>query len=182
MVEQFMALPLVTGSTPVVTATANPLIALHSAPSCPVGTSIRVRFYRSSGGYSQSTPRKSCVQGQTMNFYVAGMHANTQYTLISDLFSVSGSSSSAPLTFTTGTPTVSVNSYVVVGPSARLTPRVLVSCCNHRWDILAHPPLRLIYTETSSGTIQPRSLRSHGPPPVATCLFYLTQHRTRRTN
>lgn len=122
MVEQFMALPLVTGSTPVVTATANPLIALHSAPSCPVGTSIRVRFYRSSGGYSQSTPRKSCVQGQTMNFYVAGMHANTQYTLISDLFSVSGSSSSAPLTFTTGTPTVSVNSYVVVGPSAPAYP------------------------------------------------------------
>ena len=45
----FQVLPLVSGSTPVAVATANPLVALFSAPSCPSGSSMRVMFQPQSG-------------------------------------------------------------------------------------------------------------------------------------
>jgi hypothetical protein len=70
----------VTGGDPVVSQTANPLVALYSAPACDAG-SMRVRFWRPGDLSSQATPWKVCRPGVSMNFYVAGMLASTQYDL-----------------------------------------------------------------------------------------------------
>ena len=51
--------PVVTGDTPVISTTANPLVFLYSAPSCPASDSMRVEF-QSADGVVQSTPYQSC--------------------------------------------------------------------------------------------------------------------------
>ena len=71
--------PLATGSTPVITPTANPLVFIYSASACSPGQSLSVQF-TSPEGITQSTPSKAC-NGFTMNFYLAGMRALTQYTI-----------------------------------------------------------------------------------------------------
>jgi hypothetical protein len=43
MTVTFLINPLVTGTKPVVVATANPLVALFGAPPCP-GSKMRVKF------------------------------------------------------------------------------------------------------------------------------------------
>lgn len=68
----------VDGSSPVVSATGHPLVALYSAPPCPNGATMRVQF-RSSEGRIQETPRKNCNASESMNFYVAGMTSATAY-------------------------------------------------------------------------------------------------------
>ncbi|MGD0133672.1 MAG: aryl-sulfate sulfotransferase [Bryobacteraceae bacterium] len=76
-VSNFGVEALVTGNQPVVTATANPLIALFSAPSCTAGSFMRVGFELSGSTAMTYTNFRSC-HGGTMNFYIAGMrHAST---------------------------------------------------------------------------------------------------------
>lgn len=65
--------------TPVVTPTDNPLVFLYSAPACPEGARMRVRFASSDGGAAQQTPAQDCDGRSTMNFYLAGVRAATQY-------------------------------------------------------------------------------------------------------
>ncbi len=79
-VSSFTVKPLVTGNQPVVTATANPLIALFGAPSCPVGSSMRVGFELSGSTGMTYTNFRSCYAG-TMNFYIAGMRASSTYNM-----------------------------------------------------------------------------------------------------
>jgi hypothetical protein len=69
-----------TGSGPVISTTANPLVALYSAPACEAG-SMRVRFWRAGDFSSQTTPWKSCLPGVSMNFYVAGMLSASEYSI-----------------------------------------------------------------------------------------------------
>ncbi len=77
IVSKFGVESLVTGTQPVVTATANPLIALFSAPSCATGSFMRVGFELSGSTVMTYTNFRSCHTG-TMNFYIAGMrHAST---------------------------------------------------------------------------------------------------------
>ncbi len=71
-------MPLAGRSGPVVTGTAHPLLFLYSAPPCPEGASMRVRF-ESPEGVVQSTPDKACRPGLTMNFYLAGLRGETEY-------------------------------------------------------------------------------------------------------
>lgn len=68
----------VTGGTPVISPTSNPLVFLYSAPACPAGSAMRVQF-RSPEGVVESTPFKACQPGLSMNFYLAGMRPNTDY-------------------------------------------------------------------------------------------------------
>lgn len=79
----FMFSPLATGSTPVLTPSANPLVYIYSAPSCDDGR-MRVQF-QSDGGMIQTTPSQPCHPGRSMNFYLAGMLPNalcsTQYVI-----------------------------------------------------------------------------------------------------
>jgi arylsulfate sulfotransferase len=78
-VAKFQFTPRVTGGAPAITPTANPLVFLYSAPSCPAGSSMRVQF-QGPDGFLQSTNSKPC-DGRTMNFYIAGMRPQTLYSM-----------------------------------------------------------------------------------------------------
>ncbi len=67
-------------NAPVITPTANPLVYLYSAPACTAGMKMRVRFHLPEA-LAQSTPAKPCRAGVSMNFYIAGMRAQSEYTL-----------------------------------------------------------------------------------------------------
>ncbi len=69
--------PLV-ADTPVITPTQNPLVFLYSAPPCAPPSRMRVEF-ESADGFIQRTPYEDCQAGLSMNFYLAGMRANTTY-------------------------------------------------------------------------------------------------------
>ena len=74
----------VTGQDAVVTPTLNPLVALYSAPPCH-GDAIRVRFRPANGPPDAPWTRTNalpCVRGQSRNFLVAGMLANTTYEMV----------------------------------------------------------------------------------------------------
>ena len=71
-------LPLA-GQGPVISPTQNPLVFIYSAPPCPSGGMMKVNFSRAPGdGRVQTTPSQPC-RSTTMNFYLAGMRANTDY-------------------------------------------------------------------------------------------------------
>ncbi len=70
---------LATGDAPIGTPTANPLVFVYSAPPCASGSRMRVEF-QSPDGFVQDTPWEACHPEHSMNFYLAGMRANTPYT------------------------------------------------------------------------------------------------------
>ena len=76
----FQMSPVAPPYMPVVSRTSNPLVMLYSAPPCPEGASMRVLFWGPDGNI-QATPAKSCLANRTMNFYLAGMRPETQYTV-----------------------------------------------------------------------------------------------------
>ena len=93
----------VTGSTAVVTPTANPLVALYSAPPCSEGQAVAM--FRPIGGSTWTyTAAQPCQPGQSLNFLVAGMRANASYVLRHIVISQAGTMTSAPRSFTTGAP------------------------------------------------------------------------------
>lgn len=100
---QFTVTPLVTGNTPVVTATANPLVALFSSPACAKGSKMRVSFQQQ----SLATPATltnfvACKAGVTMNFEIAGMYQSTAYTMFSETLTKGKIKKGAEVTYTTG--------------------------------------------------------------------------------
>ncbi|HEX3746136.1 MAG TPA: aryl-sulfate sulfotransferase [Bryobacteraceae bacterium] len=70
----------VSGSTPVISPTANPLVFLYSAPACPASATMQVRF-QGPATPLQSTNAKACDGIDSMNFYIAGMLAQTVYNM-----------------------------------------------------------------------------------------------------
>ena len=92
----------ITGSDAVVSPTTHPLVALYSIPPCT--GQARVEFRGASGAFFQTTHIKPCRPGLSVNFFVAGMRADTDHVLrhvITD-----GGSVSQTKSFRTGTPTV----------------------------------------------------------------------------
>src|SRR5262249_31645024 len=105
----------VTGTDAVITPTANPLVALYSAP--PTSASAMHVNFRPVGDPNApwvSTDTKVPVPGLSTNFLVAGMLPNTTYEMVA----VTSSGSSAPLFFTTGTLPAGLNfpRYTVIQP------------------------------------------------------------------
>jgi arylsulfate sulfotransferase len=97
----FVVTSNVIGTIPVVRATSHPLVALYSAPACPVGGTMRVLFQTGSEA-TQATSSKPCAAGLSMNFLVGGMRASTKYYMVYQT-SVSGVLTLGPtLSFTTG--------------------------------------------------------------------------------
>ncbi len=92
---------LVTAGQAVVTPTGNSLVFLFSAPACDVGSRMRVRFHLA-GGTMQHTHFKACTAGSSMNFYLAGLLANTTYSAQSVIETGSTSVPGTAVTFTTG--------------------------------------------------------------------------------
>lgn len=62
---------------PEISSTAHPLVFLYSA-LCPGGSQMKVQF-QARDGVIQETPYKACQAGRSMNFYLAGLRANTVY-------------------------------------------------------------------------------------------------------
>jgi hypothetical protein len=89
------------GTSPVLTPTGHPLVFIYSAPPCLEGARMRVQF--ATGGVSGSqTSYKDCNGRTTMNFYLAGMPAATEYKAW-HVIEVSGMTfPGAAVTFTTG--------------------------------------------------------------------------------
>src|SRR5580658_258129 len=81
--------------------TANPLVALFSAPSCAAGSSIRVAFYSGTNApnYTNSLP---CNPPKSMNFYIAGMYPSTTYSMYSQVQTGSNTTNGKTLKFATG--------------------------------------------------------------------------------
>jgi len=92
----------VAGSQPVVSATANPLVALFSAPACATGSRIRVRFDARSAT-SVNTDWRACDPASSSNIYVAGMRQNTRYSMAAQVRNPAGVVTTGPaLPFLTG--------------------------------------------------------------------------------
>jgi arylsulfate sulfotransferase len=126
-VVNFAVKPLATGSQPVVTATANPLIALFSAPSCPTGSFMGVGFELSGSTTMTYTNFRSCHAG-TMNFYIAGMLANSTYNMHYEV-DTGGTivPNSTILPFTTG-PLPSTITFPPAGPLVQPASQADLSC------------------------------------------------------
>lgn len=79
-ISRFEMTPLATDA-PVVTTLNHPLVFMYSAPPCAQAGRMRVEFWET-GGRLTSTPWKDCTPGFTMNFYLAGMRPNTEYSVV----------------------------------------------------------------------------------------------------
>ena len=92
---------LVTSGQPAATPTANSLLFLYSAPACDSGSQMQVRF-QASNLASQTTPFQACNSTTSMNFYLAGLRANTTYSAQSVLNNGSTTVNGSSVSFTTG--------------------------------------------------------------------------------
>lgn len=89
----------VTGSSAVITPTANPLVALYSVPPSAAGTVFVQLAVASDHPAWRSTDTRAVVPGKSTNVFVAGMLPSTTYEM-RHVFS--DGTGSTPLLFTTG--------------------------------------------------------------------------------
>jgi arylsulfate sulfotransferase len=122
----FQFQPVVTAGQPVVSPTANSLVFLYSAPACDGQSRMRVQF-QTTGGAAEYTPFERCIPGLSMNFYLAGLLANTTYTAHHIVDTGSEFVAGPDVSFTTGP--LPANLYtdeiVVSGPSSLSNPILL---------------------------------------------------------
>lgn len=104
LTASFLITSRVIDGQPAVSATANPLVALVSLSSCPAGRSKYVTYRREGAQYAQATPPQPCRPPSSINFYVAGMYADSNYTITPITKVDSASSPAIALTFHTDVP------------------------------------------------------------------------------
>jgi arylsulfate sulfotransferase len=114
----FAVTPIATSAS-AISPTQNPLVALYSAPPCPLGSSMYVQFGVSTAptSYWSQTDSRPCLQGKSMNFYIAGMLPSVTYSMRHFVVTNSqpdGGSSLLP--FTTGALNHAVPVFTVVSP------------------------------------------------------------------
>jgi hypothetical protein len=98
--EPFGIKSRVTGSTPVISTTNNPLVALYSAPACASGSSMYVKYI--TGTVANQTNTVACASNHSMNFYIGGLYPASTYTANYVLVTGSGSTNGPSGQFTTG--------------------------------------------------------------------------------
>jgi arylsulfate sulfotransferase len=98
----FQIVSRVKGNEQVVTPTAHPLVALFSAPPCAAGNQFRVAFHADGDEAISRTPSEPCRGTSSNNVYVAGMRADTEYRLRSEVISNGKTTSGDYLPFHTG--------------------------------------------------------------------------------
>jgi hypothetical protein len=99
----FALSPLSTGGSFVVSHTANPLVALGSAPACPAGSSIRLTIQRVGRSSVGETSLKACTPQLTSNIFAAGMLPSTAYSINYEVITGSKiTKGPSPVTFMTG--------------------------------------------------------------------------------
>jgi arylsulfate sulfotransferase len=115
------------GMSPVVTPTSHPLVFLYSAPACESHQKMRVEFY-GADGVSQFTPYQDCGGGLSMNFYLAGLRAQTMYSARYSVLLSDGTSVTGPeiRTFTTGSLPAGLYNDIVKIPNTTLSDQFLL--------------------------------------------------------
>jgi hypothetical protein len=118
---------LVKAGQPVVTPTGNSLVFLYSAPACDAGSRMRVQFHvaapepvarlHSAVGVGPNTPYQNCTAGSSMNFYLAGLLANTTYTAYHVVDTGSAFIRGPEITFTTGNLPPDLYTDTILAPS-----------------------------------------------------------------
>lgn len=100
-IAAFTVVPAVIDGNAVISSTNNPLVALYSAPPCPLGSSMDVRFQQTGATTSIVTPAKSCT-GKSMNFYIGGMYPDSSYTMYHEVTDGSTVTTSLAQSYRTG--------------------------------------------------------------------------------
>ncbi|MGA2600486.1 MAG: aryl-sulfate sulfotransferase N-terminal domain-containing protein, partial [Bryobacteraceae bacterium] len=108
---------LADATTPVISPTANPLVFLYSAPGCKEGSQMLVQF-QSPDGVVTKTPYQACHSRTSMNFYLAGMRAQTTYQVQHTISTGANTTQGPALTVTSGSITITPPSYNVYMPAA----------------------------------------------------------------
>lgn len=98
----FRVVSRITGSDPVVTPTAHPLVALMSVPACPQGSRFRVAMQREKDSAVTYTGEEMCRGNRSSNMYVAGMRADSAYRLRPEILQNGAVQAGAWLPFHTG--------------------------------------------------------------------------------
>jgi hypothetical protein len=114
-------------AAPVVSPTSHPLVFLYSAPACDSLEKMRAEFH-GPDGVVQFTPYEECGGGLSMNFYLAGLRAQTTYSARYSVLSPEGTSASSAevRTFTTGSLPAGLFNSTVKVPSADLSDGILL--------------------------------------------------------
>ena len=107
---------LVTSGQPAATPTPNSLLFLFSAPACDSSSQMQVQFQTGTLPL-QTTPFQACNSTSSMNFYLAGLQANTTYTAKAVLNSGSSTVSSPSVTFKTGSLPAGLYNDTISGPA-----------------------------------------------------------------
>jgi arylsulfate sulfotransferase len=115
----FQFVSRVKGKTAVVTPTAHPLVALFSAPPCPQDSQFRVAFHAEGDEAVSRTPVQPCRGSISSNAYVAGMRADTEYRMRSEVITDGKVTSSDYLPFHTGMLDGDFAPVVVTVPAAK---------------------------------------------------------------
>ena len=109
---------VITGGEPEVFPTSHPLVYLYSAPPCAAGSRMQVEFRRTAGGAAQRTPFRDCQTGFSVNFYLGGLRASTEYTARHILQTGTSLQPGPAVEFTTGDAPDSLAKHTVVnGPA-----------------------------------------------------------------
>jgi arylsulfate sulfotransferase len=127
-----------------VTPTTSPLVALFSAPPCPEGSQFRVEFQRQGTTESSRTSLEPCRGNRSSNVYVAGMYADSDYRMRSDIVSAGDSKTGEWVAFHTGLldgrfPPVTIATPRTGGaaPAERLIIRSIASVSSDTWRAMA---------------------------------------------
>jgi arylsulfate sulfotransferase len=98
----FRIVSRVKSEQPVVTPTANPLVALFSSPACPEDSSFRVAFTRNGDNETSRTGAQPCKSSRSSNIYVAGMRADSVYDMHAEVVTAGQVKSGPTVPFHTG--------------------------------------------------------------------------------
>lgn len=159
---------LTQGGKEAITPTGNALVFVFSAPVCKAGGRMNVSF-QTDGGLVTTTPFQDCAPGHTLNFYLAGMLANTLYHAHSTLQAADGTvTAGTPIDFNSGSlpPGLNITQYNVATASASTSQQILL-----------HSPLSATTTATDlKGNVlwyYPGSISSLTRPDAGVMFGYL---------
>ncbi len=100
--RSFRTISRIRDSSSVITPTANPLMALFSAPPCNAGGQFRVAFQGADSQQTSYTPFQPCGDSLSNNVYVAGMRADSDYRMRAEIAKGSDVTAGAWMSFHTG--------------------------------------------------------------------------------
>ena len=120
-VAAFQMHSLVGGGQPVITPTSHPLVFLYSAPSCQASARMKVQF-TGADGTVRSTPFRDCQPGLSMNFYLAGLRPEMEYSVKHVVDSGSALVDGPVLSVTTGAVPLPLATQTVLQPAPTPSP------------------------------------------------------------